>query len=383
MKGLYVHIPFCDHICSYCDFLKLVSKEPLKKQYIDALINEIDLKIEAKSMSNIDTIYIGGGTPSCLPLFLLEKLLIKLDEIFKNNKIIEYTIEANPIDITKDFLELIKNHNINRLSLGIQSFHNKKLELLNRNHTRKIAIDSIELSKQYIKNISIDLIYGFSLDTFSYIKKDIEKAIELGVNHISAYSLILEDRTLLKHLYDKGEFDLMDEDKEAKLYYKIASFLENNNFIHYEISNFALKGYESIHNQIYWNNDLYEAIGIGASSYIIDNESKYHRIKNITKISDYNKLLLSDNKNLNDIILEDDLLNKDDIMEEEIMLGLRLMKGINKNNFKNKFNVDIKDAYPHINNLIKNNLLIENEEYIYINKNKLYISDSIILFIYN
>ena len=382
MKGLYVHIPFCDHICSYCDFLKLVSKEPLKKQYIDALINEIDLKIESKSMTNIDTIYIGGGTPSCLPLFLLEKLLIKLDEIFKTNKIKEYTIEANPIDITKDFLELIKNHNINRLSLGIQSFHNKKLELLNRNHTRKIAIDSIELSKQYIKNISIDLIYGFSLDTFSYIKKDIEKAIELGVNHISAYSLILEDRTLLKHLYDKGEFSLMDEDKEAKLYYKIASFLENNNYNHYEISNFALKGYESIHNQIYWNNELYEAVGIGASSYIkINNE--YHRLKNITKISDYNRLMLDDERNINNIIQEDDLLNINDIMEEEIMLGLRLMRGINKNNFKNKFNTDIKDAYPHINNLIKNNLLIENEEYIYINKNKLYISDSIILFIYN
>ena len=382
MKGLYVHIPFCDHICSYCDFLKLVSKEPLKKQYIDALINEIDLKIDNDSMTNIDTIYIGGGTPSCLPLFLLEKLLIKLDEIYKTNKIKEYTIEANPIDITEDFLELITKYKINRLSLGVQSFHDKKLKLLNRNHTRKIAINSINLAKEYVNNISIDLIYGFSLDTFKYLKQDLEKAIELGVNHISAYSLILEDKTLLKHLYDKGDFDLMDEDKEAKLYYKIASFLENNNFIHYEVSSFALKGYESIHNKIYWNNELYEAVGIGASSYIkINNE--YHRLKNITKISEYNRLMLEDERNINNIIQEDDLLNINDIMEEEIMLGLRLMQGINKNNFKNKFNTDIKDAYPHIINLIKDKLLMENEEYIYINKEKLYISDSIILFIYN
>lgn len=376
MLGLYIHIPFCDRICSYCDFLKLVSRKPLIEQYVDALIKEINLKKD--TIKDINTIYIGGGTPSSIDISLLEKIIFYLSTIIDLNLLEEFTIEANPKDIDQNFINLLKKYNINRISLGVQTFNNKKLKLLNRNHTCQSAKKALQLlNDNDFPNVSIDLIYGFPNDSFSLIKNDINIAKEYNVKHISCYSLILEDKTLLKYKYDNNEFSLMDEDKEAKLYYKISNYLNSLGYNHYEISNYAKEGYQSIHNKIYWNNQEYIALGIGASSYF-----NSYRFKNIRNINKYIQLL--NNKcSIEELKEENELLDLNQKIEEEIMLKLRLMEGINKLEFLKKYNVDIKTQFPHINQLLKDNLLIENENNIFINPSKLYISDSIILFIYN
>ncbi|MBQ7277468.1 MAG: radical SAM family heme chaperone HemW [Bacilli bacterium] len=386
MIGLYVHIPFCNSICSYCDFVKMVAHTPLKEQYVNALIKEIDLKKQRLLRNNyIDTIYIGGGTPSSLPLYLLDKLLTKLDNIYNINNIKEYTIELNPNDVNIDLINILIKHHINRISLGVQSFNNLKLNILKRNHNKDQAVNAIKLLNEYFDNISIDLIYGFVtkeiIDDFSLIKNDIDIAISLGVKHLSCYSLILEDKTLLKYLYEKHEFRLMDEEKEAKLYYDIRNYLINNNFKHYEISNFTYNknyNYESIHNKIYWTNNHYEALGISAASYI-DN----HRIKNISSINKYIKLIENNDSLINSIIDEDIELDLNDIYNDELYLGLRLIDGINIDEFYNKYNKTIFEVFPNLDKEINNNFIIFENNNIKINPKYLYISDNIILKILN
>ncbi|HHU55821.1 MAG TPA: radical SAM family heme chaperone HemW, partial [Acholeplasmataceae bacterium] len=200
MEALYIHIPFCRKICTYCDFYKMVAKDSVKTKYVEYLLKELRLKKDL--LNDLKTVYIGGGTPTALPLNLLDFFLYHLTKEIDLNSVIEFTIEANPSDITKELVNVLTKYNINRVSLGVQSFNDEKLKFLGRDHDEKTIKKAIKtLQRGGLKNINVDLIYGTPNDSFRKVKKDLKKIINLGAKHISTYSLILEKKTILYHLF--------------------------------------------------------------------------------------------------------------------------------------------------------------------------------------
>lgn len=347
----------------------MVASEVGKVKYIDYLIKELDLKKEL--IGSLETIYIGGGTPSCLDINLLDKLFSNLNKYIDPNTLKEYTIEANPNDISISLAHLFKKHSINRVSLGVQGLKEDKLNILGRTHNKDDVLNAIQiLQDANITNISVDLIYGVGNEKFKDIKEDLKILLKTNIKHLSLYSLILEDKTILKKLYNENKFKLYDEDEEAKLYIKITEFLKKEGFIHYEISNFAKENYESLHNLVYWNNNNYLGLGPSASYYLED--IRYTNIRNLNKY--YQGI---DNKSL--IYEEKIKLTIEDQMSEELIMGLRKIKGINLNNFKTKFNKDIFEVYPVINQLINNKLLKIENDFLFIPEDKLYLSNEIFI----
>lgn len=369
IENLYIHIPFCHKVCTYCDFYKMVAKYEVKEKFISYLIKELELK--KHFLLNLRTIYIGGGTPTALGLALLEKLLIYLNQFIDLNVLQEFTIEANPNDITLEMALLFKKYNVNRVSLGVQGLHNDKLQILGRTHSKDDIINAIKnLKKVKISNINADIIYGVGKETFQDIKEDLDVLIKLGVKHISAYSLILEEKTILKKLYDEKKFFLYDDYEESILYKKIVSYLKRKNFIHYEISNFAKKGHESIHNLVYWDNKNY--IGAGPSaSYYLENV-RYTNVRNLEKY--YQGI-----DDINSSYFQSIELSKQDIMNEEMIMGLRKIKGVNIIEFEKKYSISIYDAFPIIKKLNQLDLLKIKENYLFIPEEKLYLSNEVLV----
>jgi len=357
MKSTYIHIPFCKSICSYCDFCKMNYQKEWIEVYLDVLKEEIE---EKYADEYLDTIYIGGGTPSCLSKEELNKLF-DIIKIFNLNEEYEFTFECNVNDITEELLDILKENKVNRLSIGVESFNNNNLKLIERKHTFEDALTKINLVKNYgFNNINVDLIYALPEETLSTVKKDINQLLKLDIPHISAYSLIIEEHTKLKI---KGVKEI-DEDLDAKMYEYIVKKLTNNNYNHYEISNFAKKGYESRHNLTYWNNEYYYGFGLGAHGYV-------HgvRYENTRSFHDY----LNGN-----YILEENILSKQQIMENELMLGLRKTKGINLNEFFNKYDINLQDVFD-IKPLLKTKDLIYKNGNIFVNPSKLYVMNEILL----
>ena len=373
-KSIYIHIPFCDHICIYCDFYKMIASCDKQDIYIDYLIKEIDLK---KSMIDyhLDTLYIGGGTPSSLSFNNLNKLLTKLNEVIDLKNLKEFTIECNPIDLNNDLIDLFKSFYVNRISLVVQSFNNDKLKFLHRNHSRDIAIKAIRLLKEKgFTNISCDLIYGLNNDTIDLIKNDLDIIINENIPHISCYTLIIEDKTILNHFIVLG-YILLEDDKEAEIFAFVNDYLQKFGYNHYEVSNYAINGYESIHNLAYWSLDQYLAFGPSGSSFI--------NHKHITNINNLNKYYEGIDKGVLNYS-EDNLLNINEEMDEYVMVGLRKVNtGINKNLFKKRFGYDIIDVYGSIISLVNNGLLIDDGENIKISEDKIYVMNSILLKIFN
>lgn len=368
IKSLYIHIPFCSSICSYCDFYKMIANDKTKEKYIEYLIKE--LQIKQNNLKNLETIYIGGGTPSSLNLNLLEKFLNKLSQTANLNILKEFSFEANPNDINDELLKLLKHFNVNRISLGIQSVNHNKLKLLNRNHDLSTIIKSINLLNEYGFSINVDYMFGFPGETIHTVKEELDVITNFNINHISCYSLILEDKTILYHKYLKGEFEELDDDRETEIYYFICDYLKSKGYIHYEISNFCKPNHQSYHNLRYWDNEEYEAIGANASNYVGNIRA--------TNINNLNKYFLSIDNNKLDY-LEYNVLGEEDIIENEIMLGFRKTNGINLKMFFEKFNVDLFDRYPVAKTLLEKGLLMQDGEYIFIAPDKLYISNEIIL----
>ncbi|HHX79259.1 MAG TPA: radical SAM family heme chaperone HemW [Acholeplasmataceae bacterium] len=370
IEALYIHIPFCNNICTYCDFYKMIAKEETKTKYIDYLIKE--LYIKEPLLKNIKTIYIGGGTPSSISTKNLERLLHTIKKIIDLHNVIEYTIEVNPQDITDDLAKLFKNMKINRISMGVQSLNENQLKFLNRKHNIETVTKAItHFQNNAINNINCDILYAVYEDNFERIKHDVDYLINLGIVHFSLYSLILEEKTVLYHKYLKNEFKLMDEDEEAKLYYKIVDYMKSKKFKHYEISNFCKDDLYSKHNLIYWHNDYYLGVGANASYYY-----KNTRYTNINNLEKYYQGI--DNKRL--IFKEEDKLNKFEIMQEEFMISLRLTQGVSVNQFKNKFDENPFEVFPFIKDLIKEELLILKDDFLFIPENKFYISNSILVY---
>jgi len=324
IESIYIHIPFCKNICSYCDFCKIYYHEALANKYLDALHNEI---VKNYKKEPIKTLYIGGGTPSSLNIKQLKKLFAIIKQINLTNDF-EFTFELNPEDLTEEKLQLLKQNKVNRISIGIQTFNPKYLKLLGRSHTIKQLKEGIKLMKKLgFANINLDLIYGLPGQSFKEFKKDIKILLSLKPTHISTYSLILEPHTILYINNAKS----IDEDLEYKMYQYIGRKLKKKKFIHYEISNFAKEGFTSKHNLNYWNNNEYYGFGLGAHGF-----TSGIRYENTRSINNYlkGKYLLKKHK-----------LSKQENMENELILGLRKIKGISIEGFKEKFNQDIDKVF--------------------------------------
>lgn len=356
IKSLYVHIPFCKNICSYCDFCKMFYNKELVNKYLEELGKEINKYYKDEL---IETIYIGGGTPSSLNIEQLKKLFLILKNI-KLSKNLEFTFEMNICDINEEILILLKDNKVNRISVGIETINDKYLKLIERNHTKEEVFEKINLVKKYFDNINVDFMYGFNNETIEELKQDLDFFKELDVNHISIYSLILEPNTKLYINKTKP----LDEEIESNMYFYIINYLEGLGFNHYEISNFCKNNTYSRHNLTYWNNDRYYGFGLGASGYIDD--IRYSNTRSINKY-------LSGNYRL-----EEDNITIDIDMENEMILGLRKIEGINKKRFNDKYNCNIEDIFD-IDELLKNKLLEEKDNYLLIPRDKLYLSNSILV----
>ena len=353
--SIYIHIPFCNSICTYCDFCKIF----YNKKYINDYLNNLEQEIKVRYKSEIvNTIFIGGGTPSSLDDEELIRLM-NIIEIFKLNDNYEFTVECNIESITENKLKIMKKYGVNRISIGVESFDNSIIKLLGRNHTKKDVYNKMGIVKRYFSNINIDLIYA-AYDDINILKSDIDCFLKLDIPHISTYSLIIEDNTMLKINGMKN----IDEDIDYEMYKYIEDALEKNDYIHYEISNYAKNGYQSKHNLVYWNNEEYYGFGLSSTSYI--NNERITNTKNLRKY-------------LNGEYLDTSVYEDKDIrMENEIMLGLRKFDGINLDRFKDKFNVSLEDIY-NIDNLISEGYLVKEDNYIKINKKYMYISNEIIV----
>lgn len=353
--SIYIHIPFCNSICTYCDFCKIFYNKKYINDYLDNLEKEIKMRYKDEV---VNTIFIGGGTPSSLD----DEELIRLMDIikmFKLNDKYEFTIECNIESITENKLKIMKKYGINRISIGVESFDNNIIKLLGRNHTKSDVYNKIGIVKKYFSNINIDLIYA-AYDDINILKSDIDCFLKLDIPHISTYSLIIEDNTMLKINGMKN----IDEDTDYEMYKYIENILEKNNYIHYEISNYARDGYQSRHNLVYWNNEEYYGFGLSSTSYI--NNERITNTKNLRNYlnGEYADTSINEDKNIR--------------MENEVMLGLRKFNGIDLDRFKEKFNVSLEDIY-NIDSLINDGYLVKEDNYIKINKKYMYISNEIIV----
>ena len=355
MKNLYIHIPFCNNICSYCDFCKMYYDSILVDKYLDELEKEINSIYKNEVL---DTIYIGGGTPSCLDLKQLERLF-KITDKLNKSKNIEFTIEGNFESTDIDKLKLYKTHGVNRLSFGLESINKDNLKFLNRENNLEQIENIINISRELnFNNINIDLIYAIPNEDIKILEEDLNYILNLDVEHISTYSLIIEDNTMLSI----NKTTNIDEDIDYEMYKFICNKLES--YKHYEISNFSKEGYQSKHNLCYWNNSNYYGFGLGAASYIGN-----MRITNTRSINKYLE---------GKYIMDEEVLSKEEIMEYEIILNLRKSEGISLSNFKNKFKIDFLTKY-NIDELINNKLLVFDNDNIYIPEDKMYLNSEIII----
>lgn len=358
MHAAYIHIPFCKSICTYCDFCKVFYNSNFVSKYLKALEEEI---ISQYNNEVLDSIYIGGGTPSSLTLDELNYLFIIL-KIFKRSRHCEITFECNIEDINEEKLYLLKENGVNRLSIGIESFNKKNLQIMRRQTDFKDTKEKIKLCRRLgFNNINVDLIYALPKESMFTLKLDIHKLLKLGIEHISTYSLILEKNTVLYNQKTKP----IKEELDAKMYNYIVKTLTKNGYFHYELSNFAKEGYESVHNKTYWYNEEYYGFGCGASGYIGN-----IRYENTRSIISYINGKFTLNRNL---------LSRQEEMDNEIMLGLRLTNGLDTQKFWQKYQITVAEAYPNIKNLLQAGLLIKEGNYLKIPAKYLYIMNSIII----
>ena len=351
VKSAYIHIPFCKSICSYCDFCKVFYKEELVDKYLISLENEIKKRYKGEVL---DTLYIGGGTPSSLNINQLKKLF-DIIKIFKISDNLEFTIEFNIEDISKEKLELCKNNKVNRISIGVESFNKNNLDYLGRKANN--IKEKIDLVKKYFDNINIDLIYALPCEDINVLKEDLDNILLLDITHVSCYSLIIEKHTKLYNLKEKN----ISEDLDYEMYELINSKLKD--FIHYEISNYAKKGYESRHNLTYWNNEEYYGFGLGSASYI---ENK--RIYNSKSLNKYLENIFD---------YEEEILTKEDKILYELILGFRKIDGININDFYDKFKIDIL-SLDSVKKLLENDKLLTKNNRVFVNSIYIYIENSIL-----
>ena len=354
MLGLYIHIPFCVSKCNYCDFNSFKLNKELKYRYIKDLKKEMILYKEEFRDKEITSIFLGGGTPSILESEEIREIFFNIKSNFNIKKDAEITIECNPGTLSKEKLITMKELGINRLSIGLQATQNYHLRYIGRIHTYEEFVKNYKEALDIgFKDINIDLMYALPNQNFDEWKESLEKIVKLNPSHISAYSLILEKGTKLYDMYEKNEFEMIDEDTDIKMYNYTINYLKDNGYNQYEISNYAKNGFECKHNILYWKCNHYIGLGPGASGYIDD-----YRYNNLESLNDYHEKLLNNEKPIDFI----DKLTIEDKIQEKIFMGLRMNEGIKFDEFKNEFNLDFKERFKDILKRLKNNKLIVEDE---------------------
>lgn len=338
---IYIHVPFCWHKCNYCAFNSKVSDAAERVAYVDALTREINLRGDN---SAVETIYIGGGTPTTLELNQLEKIISEVRKNFKVDTCAEVTIEANPSTVDKDYLSGLKALGFNRLSLGVQSFDDRLLKILGRIHDSQVAIDTVKLAKIFFGNVSVDLIYGLPNQTLENLCYDVEMVKCLDVEHVSIYGLEVEEGTKFFELARAGKLNLPDENICADMYDFITETLPALGYRRYEISNFAKENFESRHNIGYWTGKKYFGFGAGAHGF----DGKI-RTSNVRNVSTYIKKICA-GENFSAV---EEVVTRQAAMEEFCFLGLRMIYGISAQAFSEKFGASIFDVFGAV---IKRNI---------------------------
>lgn len=364
-SSAYVHIPFCTQICYYCDFSKVF----IKNQPVDAYLEHLIQETRSYEIGKLRTLYIGGGTPTALSAQQLAYLLTELPKVMDLSEVEEFTIEANPGDLDPDKIAVLKESQVNRVSLGVQTFDNKMLKKIGRSHQEQDIYDNIRHLKQAgFDNISIDLIYALPGQTMDQVKENVAKAIDLDIPHMSLYSLILENHTVFMNRMRRGKLPLLKEELEAEMFEYIIEELEKAGFEHYEISNFSKPGFESRHNLVYWDNAEYYGLGAGASGYVDG-----IRYKNHGPIRHYLEAVEAGKAR----IIEEHL-TLEEKMEEELFLGLRKKTGVSKARFEEKFGISFDQRYGQVvASLTEQGLLVPDDKQVRMTKRGLFLGDTV------
>ena len=352
--GIYIHIPFCLKKCYYCDFVSFMNKEDMIEKYIYALCTEILKNADILCERKVDTIYIGGGTPSYIDAKYIKQILNTIYMVIDKKDLKEVTIECNPNSITKEKMDIYKECGINRVSIGLQSTHNDVLKTIGRVHSFEDFQNALDIvNNAGIDNISVDLIYPLPNLDFKRFKESVDYVIGLkdkNVKHVSIYNLEVHENTKLDFILKEGYVSLVGEDEEYEMYSYLKDTLENNGFHRYEISNYALPGFESNHNTRYWNQQEYLGFGVNASSFF--NSSRYKNIPNLENYIEYINTNVPTKTEVEDL----DLLS---LMKEYIILSLRKTEGLSLTKFNSKYKKDIFDLFKiEIDELIGKGLLI-------------------------
>ncbi|MCA0131593.1 radical SAM family heme chaperone HemW [Winogradskyella alexanderae] len=367
MAGIYIHIPFCKQACYYCDFHFSTSLKK-KDELLHALARELELRNEEFKQNKVETIYFGGGTPSLLTNEELSKLIAT---VYDNYDVIdnpEITLEANPDDLTPNRIETLEKSQINRLSIGIQSFFDTDLKLMNRAHDAKEAKACLSLAKACFNNISIDLIYGVPGASNEQWLSNIEMALDYNIPHISSYALTVEPKTALAAFIEKGIIDNVDDDQAHKQFHILKDRLEEEKFIHYELSNFGKEGFFSKNNSSYWQGKSY--LGIGPSAHSFNGQQRGWNVSNNTK---YIKALQQ-----NVVPIEIETLTTTDRYNEYIMTGLRTIWGVSLEKVETEFGKIYKDyLIEQANVFINQHLLYIDNRHLRVTRKGQFLSDGI------
>lgn len=371
IKGAYIHIPFCDHICYYCDFNKYFLKYQPVDEYLAALEQEIATVTGAVGDVRPETIYIGGGTPTALNPEQMGTLLdFVRRSLNPDGRVKEWTVEANPENLDGEKLRLMKAAGVNRLSIGVQTFNDRLLQAIGRAHDREAVFRGVEAARRVgFDNLSIDLMFGLPGQTMEDLKASLRDALSLAPEHVSVYSLQIEPRTIFYNRLRQGRLRRVDEDVEADMYAFLIDFLEQRGYTHYEISNFALPGKESRHNLIYWDNEEYFGFGAGAHGYVHG-----ERYINASSVKGYIRRVREDG----DARIESRRLTRTEKIEEEMFLGLRKRSGVNKDAFYEKFGADVHAVYSEaIARLKEQGLLYEDEQRLALTKKGVFLGNEV------
>lgn len=354
MLGLYIHIPFCISKCNYCDFNSYKLDLDLKKRYLDDLEIEMKLYNEDIKKNNIkneiSSVFIGGGTPSILNSNEIRKIFSTIKNNFNIKQDAEITMECNPGTLTKEKLITMKEVGVNRLSIGLQAVQDYHLKSIGRIHSYDEFVKNYKEAKEVgFNNINVDLMYALPNQNFEDWKESLQKIVNLNPSHVSAYSLILEEGTKLYDMYENNEFEVIDEDTDINMYNYTISYLKENGYNQYEISNYSKSHFECKHNILYWKCGHYIGVGPGASGYI-----ENYRYNNVESLDEYHSKLSENKKPLSNL----EKLSIEDKIQEKIFMGLRMNEGIKFEDFRNEFKIDFKEKYSKQITDLKNKKLI-------------------------
>lgn len=370
-QAIYLHVPFCEQICHYCDFNKFFLKNQPVDEYIDDVLTEMARTVSAVPPKKpIESIYLGGGTPTALTSAQLQRLLLGLHDYFPISAEVEWTVEVNPGSADHEKLQMMAAAGVNRLSIGAQTFDKQLLKAINRDHQPEDVLEQVLLARQAgISNISVDMMYALPTQTMEQWDESLNELLQLPITHVSAYSLKIEEKTVFYQKWRKGQLSLPEEEFEALMYERMRSVLTEAGLNQYEISNFAAPGFESRHNLTYWENREYYGIGAGSHGY-----TDGVRTINHGPLPKYMRAIAEGSLPY----LETHRVTKEEKMEEFMFMGLRMRSGVSRNEFLSRYNTDIDAAFPGIiAELSERGLLTENDDRLFLTEEGLLLGNEV------